>query len=97
MTLAAQLLCQRGVYEIDDAITVKCRFDDKRMFCLNDPGLGQSCEASRAPVRAIVSSAVVWKSCSGVGAVEEIISKARVLVDVEIGRASCRERVLFEV
>ena len=84
MSLAAQLRCQRGVYDVDDgAIAVGRDFNDERMFCLNDPDFGQPDEASRAPVRAIVSNAVVWRAFSGVGAMKEIISKARVLVDVD--------------
>lgn len=79
--LAAQLRCQRGEYDIDYcAITVGCNFDDERMFCLNDPDFGSD---EVGCVRAVVSNAVVWRSCSGVGAVEEIISKARVFVDVD--------------
>ena len=84
MSLAAQLRCQRGVYDVDDgAIAVGRDFNDERMFCLNDPDFGQPDEASRAPVRAIVSNAVVWRAFSGVGAMKGIISKARVLVDVD--------------
>ena len=79
--LAAQLRCQRGEYDIDYC-AVGYKFDDERMFCLNNPDF-ESDEAGCAPVRAVISNAVVWRSFSGDGAVEEIISKARVLVDVD--------------
>ena len=42
-------------------------------FVLTD--VGQSDEAIRAPVRALVSHAMVWRPCYGAGAVGEIVSR----------------------
>lgn len=84
MRLAAQLRCQRGVYEVDDTIRPGDRYNDERMVDFENPDLVET-EADRTSVYAIVSNGVLWRSFTGEGAVQERIVKARVLVVIDKG------------
>jgi len=91
--LAAQLRCQRGVYEVDDSICLGDRYDDERMVDLENPDLKDTDDVKHARVRAIVSKGVVWKSFTGPSAVVERICKARVLVVTCTGERNTKQAV----
>jgi hypothetical protein len=65
MDLAAQLRCQRGVYEVDEIIKLADRYDDGRMVDLDNPDLKDSEDADRAFVSGIMSKGVVRKAFAG--------------------------------
>ncbi|KAF8533411.1 hypothetical protein BDD12DRAFT_491919 [Trichophaea hybrida] len=82
MDLAAQLRCQRGVYEVDDSVQLGDPYDDGRMIDLDNPDLKDSEDADHAFVSGIMSKGVVRKKFAGAKEVQEQICKARVLVFV---------------
>jgi hypothetical protein len=53
------------------------------MVDLDNPDLKETEGASRASVRAIVSNGVVWRPFTGGEAMEVVIIKARVLVNID--------------
>lgn len=79
MDLAAQLRCQRGVYEVDESIKLGDRYDDERMVSLDNPDLDLE-DADRAFVSGIMSKGVVRKAFAGA---KEQICKARVIIFVD--------------
>ncbi|KAF8533643.1 hypothetical protein BDD12DRAFT_898322 [Trichophaea hybrida] len=91
MHLAAQLRCQRGIYEVDNSICLGDYYDDDRMIDLENPDLKETNDSRYAHVRAVVSNGVVWKSFTGPGAVVERICKARVLVVTCTGEGGGKE------
>ncbi|KAF8245039.1 hypothetical protein K440DRAFT_423899 [Wilcoxina mikolae CBS 423.85] len=83
LDLAAQLRCQRGVYEVDESVQLKDRYDDERMVDIDNPDRKDSEDVDRAFVSGIVSKGVVRSSVSSNEA-QEMICKARVLVSINI-------------
>ncbi|KAF8243914.1 hypothetical protein K440DRAFT_663817 [Wilcoxina mikolae CBS 423.85] len=79
--LAAELRCQRGVYEVDESVKLGDVYDDKRMldvkFAVDDENPGH------AVVSAVISRGVVKREFVGDTKVQAQICKTRVLVKIE--------------
>ncbi|KAF8541134.1 hypothetical protein BDD12DRAFT_830363 [Trichophaea hybrida] len=81
VTLAAELRCQRGLYEVDDSVKLGDVYDDKRMldvkFAVDDENPGN------AVVTGVISRGVVKREFVGDERVLAQICKTRVLVKIE--------------
>lgn len=84
IVLAAQLRCQRSVYEIDESVQLEERYDDERMIDINDRDRKDSEDVERAFVSGIISKGVVRRSFAGMKDGQELICKARVLVSINM-------------
>ena len=78
MGLAADVKCQRGVYEIDDSVHLGDSYDDTKM--VNVRFSDDDEEDSEAFVKAILSNGWVRRPYSGSKDIEARICKARVVV-----------------
>ncbi|KAF8247381.1 hypothetical protein K440DRAFT_661488 [Wilcoxina mikolae CBS 423.85] len=93
--LAAELRCQRGVYEVDQDIRIGDVYDDSKMtdvtFSTADLDDEEENTQKQAFVSCIIAKGVVRRPFPGSAEVEKQLSKARVLVRVhELGRpADC--------
>jgi len=82
MVLAAQLRCQRSVYEVDESVQLEERYDDERMIDIDNRDRKDSEDVERAFVSGIISKGVVRRSSAGMKDAQELICKARVLVSI---------------
>lgn len=84
--LAAELRCQRGVYEVDNNIRVGDTYDDSTMtdvtFSAADLDDEEENTQKQAFVSCIIAKGVVRRPFPGSTEVEKQLSKARVLVTV---------------
>jgi len=79
--LAAELKCQRGVFEVDESVKLGELYDDQRMF---DVKIVVDEENTRhAIVSAILSKGVVRRSYAGAEEVQAQICRTRVLVKID--------------